>query len=348
MKYKKVCIEAFGYEIPDNIVKSSQIEERLSSLYERFNLHHGRLEMMTGIKERRFFNNGTKPSDASIKASEKAMAKAGIKREDVDFLLHCSVCRDFLEPATATTVHKSLKLPSKTGIFDISNACLGFLNGMVTLANMIELEQIKTGIVVATETSEILIEKTIKDLLEDKSMTKTKLRLYMASLTLGSGAAAVILTHSSISRTGHKLLGGSSRTASQHNGLCRVVPDACFYSNNHPAMQTNAEELIKNGHLLALDTWEATKKELGWSNEDVDKVSCHQIGATQRKPLLDLLGLDLSKDFSTAHYLGNIGSVSLPITFAIGVEEGFIEQSDKVAMLGIGSGLVCLMLGVEW
>jgi 3-oxoacyl-[acyl-carrier-protein] synthase III len=42
-----------------------------------------------------------------------------------------------------------------------------------------------------------------------------------------------------------------------------------------------------------------------------------------------------------------MGSVSLPATFALGEEAGFIEPGQRVAMLGIGSGLHCLMLGVE-
>ena len=64
--------------------------------------------------------------------------------------------------------------------------------------------------------------------------------------------------------------------------------------------------------------------------------------------LFKTLGLDKAKDFSTVEYLGNIGSVSLPITMAIGIDQGCVSPGDKVAMMGIGSGIVCLMLGLEW
>ena len=106
---------------------------------------------MTGIRERRVWEEGTPPSLPSTKAAEKAIAKSGINKKDIECLLHTSVSRDFLEPATATVVHNALGLPATATIFDISNACLGFVNGMVTLANMIELGQIKAGIVVACE-----------------------------------------------------------------------------------------------------------------------------------------------------------------------------------------------------
>jgi 3-oxoacyl-[acyl-carrier-protein] synthase III len=349
MQYKKVCVESFGYELPGNIVTSLSLEERLAPIYDKFNLSYGRLEMITGIRERRLWDDDTTPSQASIKAAEKAISKSGVNKEDIGCLLHTSVSRDFLEPATATVVHDSLGLPPTATIFDISNACLGFINGMVTLANMIELGQIKAGIVVGCENSKRLIDTTIYKLLKDPDITRDKLKLAFATLTLGSGAVAAVLTHSSLSQDGHKLLGGVTRAASQHNDLCRIEADASFLDLDElPDMRTDYEGVLKNGLKLAPDTWENTKQELGWKNSDVDRFFTHQVSAVHSKLLFKALGLDDAKDFSTVEYLGNIGSVSLPITMAIGIDQGCLNPGDKVAMLGIGSGLVCLMLGLEW
>jgi acyl-CoA:acyl-CoA alkyltransferase len=349
MLYKKVCVESLGYELPDEIVTSLSLEERLAPIYEKFNLPYGRLELMTGIRERRFWYDGVTPSQASIKAAEKAIAKSGIKKEDIGCLLHTSVSRDFLEPATATVVHDSLGLPHTATIFDISNACLGFINGMVTLANMIELGQVKAGIVVGCESSKRLIDSTIDNVLKDPEITREKLKLAFATLTLGSGAVAAVLTHSSLSRFGHKLLGGVTRAASQHNGLCRVEADTYFFDPSIlPEMHTASTQLLKNGAKLAKDTWEATKQELSWQNSDVDRFFTHQVSSVQSRLFFKTLELDKAKDFSTVEYLGNVASVSLPITMAIGIDEGRVNPGDTVAMLGIGSGLVSLMLGVQW
>jgi 3-oxoacyl-[acyl-carrier-protein] synthase-3 len=349
MQYKKVYVESFGYELPGNIVTSLSLEERLAPIYDKFNLSYGRLEMITGIRERRFWDDGVTPSQASVKAAEKAISKSGVNKEDIGCLLHTSVSRDFLEPATATVVHDSLGLPPTATIFDISNACLGFINGMVTLANMIELGQIKAGIVVGCESSKRFIDTTINKLLKDPDITRDKLKLAFATLTLGSGAVAAVLTHSSLSQDGHKLLGGVTRAASQHNSLCRIEADASFLDLDElPDMRTDYEGVLKNGLKLAPDTWEATKQELGWKNSDIDRFFTHQVSAVHSKLLFKTLSLDDAKDFSTVEYLGNIGSVSLPITMAIGIDQGCLNPGDKVAMLGIGSGLVCLMLGLEW
>jgi len=349
MRYDKVYVESFGYELPENIVTSLSLEERLAPIYDKFQLTFGRLEMITGIRERRFWNDGITPSQASMKAAEKAISKSGVRKEDIGCLLHTSVSRDFLEPATATVVHDSLGLPPTATIFDISNACLGFINGMVTLANMIELGQVKAGVVVGCENSKPLVEATIDRLLTDPDLTKEKLKLAFATLTLGSGAVAAVLTHSSLSREGHRLLGGVTRAASQHNGLCRIESDVSFFDLPElPDMRTDYEGILKNGLKLAPETWQATLQELGWTNPDVDRFFTHQVSTTHTKLLFKTLGLDSTKNFSTVEYLGNIGSVSLPITMAIGVEQGLVEPGDKVAMLGIGSGLVCLMLGLQW
>ncbi len=349
MRYGKVYLESFGYELPENTVTSLSLEERLAPIYDKLGLSYGRLEMITGIRERRFWDDEIAPSQASVRAAEKAISKSGINRDDIGCLLHTSVSRDFLEPATATVVHDSLGLPATATIFDISNACLGFINGVVTLANMIELGQVKAGIVVGCESSKRLIDATIDKLLRESDITRAKLKLAFATLTLGSGSVAAVLTHSSLSQDGHKLLGGVTRAASEHNGLCRIEADASLLDLAElPDMRTDYEGVLKNGLRLAPDTWEAIKHELNWSDSAVDKFFTHQVSAVHSRLLFQALGLDTAKDFSTVEYLGNIGSVSLPITAAIGTEQGRVDPGDTVAMLGIGSGLVCLMLGLEW
>lgn len=349
MRYQEVCIESLGYEIPETVVTSQSLEERVAPVYEKLNLSYGRFEMMTGIRERRFWDDETTPSQASTRVAEKAIAQSGIDKQDIECLLHTSVCRDFLEPATAVSVHHSLGLPATATIFDISNACLGFANGMVTLANMIELGQVKAGIVCGAEGGKRLIDRTIDELLKDPDITRDKLEVSFASLTLGSGSAAAVLTHSALSKYGHRLRGGVVRTASQHNGLCRVEADTCFYDpHSHPNMTTDYTGILTNGLVLAAETWEVFQRELGWKESDVNYFFTHQISSVHQQMLFNTLGLDRSKGFSTVEYLGNIASCALPISLAIGVEEGRISAGDKIVMMAAGSGLGTIALGLEW
>ncbi len=348
MRFSNVCIEAVARHLPENVVTSEDLEHRMRPLYERLKLPLGRLELMSGIRERRFWDEGVLPSEVGVIAGEKAIEKSGVDRSRIGCLINASVCRDFLEPATASVVHNKLRLPVNTEVFDISNACLGVLNGMVHIANMIELGHIEAGLVVAGENGGPLVCHTIETLLSAQTVTRKEIKSSFASLTIGSAAVGVLLTHKNISRTGHRLLGGVSCAATQFNHLCRGNDDSKGVSNWSPLMETDAEMLMKEGCKLAGETWSEFKSVLDWKNEDIDRVFCHQVGVMHRKLLYETIGLSLDKDFSTLEILGNTGAASLPVTLAMGEEKGILPSGTKAALLGIGSGLNCLMLGVEW
>jgi len=348
MRFQRVCLESFGYVLPECVVPSVELERRLAPVYERFNLHEGRLELMTGIRERRLWPDGTLPSDASTQAGRRALEAAGASPDEIGCLFHTAVSRDFLEPATASVVHHNLRLSPTAVVYDLSNACLGFVNGMLNLANMIELGQVRRGLIVAGENSRHLLETTIDQLVADPKLTKQDLKAAFASLTIGSAAVALVMAHESVSSTGHRLLGGAVRAATHHKDLCRGDGDAGFGRDARMSMSTDAETLLLRGCELAAETWADLRGNLAWCNDDVNRCFTHQVGVAHRERLYESIGVDLARDFSTLEFLGNVGSVSLPITMAIGVQQEPPAAGDRIAMLGIGSGLNCVMLGVSW
>ena len=350
MRYQSVCLNSFGYELPPRVVSSLALEDALAPLYQKLKLPPGRLEMISGVKERRFWEAGTSPSSVSIRTATEALSRAGVSKKSVGALVHTSVCRDFLEPATASVVAGALDLPQAALVFDISNACLGFMNGIVTVANMIELGQIVAGIVVATEAGEALVDATISDLneLSKNGISRKSIKPAFASLTVGSGSVAAVLTHKSLTPDSPRLLGGAYRQATEHNALCRSSPDQGFSGGAHPLMETKAEAVLGYGCELAAETWTSLKAELGWTNETPDNFFCHQVGASYRKTLFESLDLNLERDHPTLEWLGNVGSVSLPISLALASRDDRLAKGDLLALLGIGSGLNCMMLGVEW
>jgi 3-oxoacyl-[acyl-carrier-protein] synthase-3 len=76
-------------------------------------------------------------------------------------------------------------------------------------------------------------------------------------------------------------------------------------------------------------------------------VVTHQVGRRHSSLLFEKLGLDPAKDYQSFDRLGNVGSVSVPATLALGITEGRIKPGERVALLGIGSGLASMMLAVE-
>lgn len=338
MRYRNVCIEGMGYFIPDQVVTSDWIEQQLEPIYRALEIPVGRIEQLTKIKERRWFDEGVSFSDAATWAGEKALADAGVDRGEIGFLVNASVCRDYIEPATAVIVHDNLKLPPTAMNFDLTNACMGFLNGMVVAANMIELGQIETALVVSAEGVREGQLITIERLLANPPDMMT-FRDNLATFTLGSGSVAMVLTHKSRSRTGKQLLGGATYAQTQHHRLCVAQRDW---------MRTDSTTLLQEGLKVIAAAWQEFQKELGWTNDMVERIFTHQVSEKQRVLGLQMLGLPEGLDYPTLIHLGNIASVSCPLSMALAREAGFLQDRQRVAMIGVGSGINSIILGVQW
>jgi 3-oxoacyl-[acyl-carrier-protein] synthase-3 len=389
MKYNRVHLETIGYELPPVVISTAELESRLAPVYEALKMSPGQLELLTGISERRWWEPGFPISLGAAAAAKKALAAADVSAADIDVLIYAGVCREQFEPATACAVAHELKINPAAAIFDLSNACLGVLNGIVEIANKIELGQAKAGLVVSAETAREINENVIDRMVRTKSVEL--FRESVATLTGGSGAVAVLVVSEELSRERRrKLLGGVTQNAPQHNSLCRwglqsllpvagaaaervfgpsavalvqkgvqkgvdnagaLVQKSMDFGMRHvmvPFMETHAGEVLKYGVELGLRTWQTFLAKFGWRGDQLDKVICHQVGAGHRDAVLKAIGVPPEKEFSTFEYLGNIGTVSLPITAAIAEEREFLRPGDRVGFLGIGSGLNCLMLGLEW
>ncbi|MDR2643623.1 MAG: 3-oxoacyl-ACP synthase III [Planctomycetaceae bacterium] len=347
MRYHKVCVELFSYTLPEEVVTTAELESRLFSLYERLKLPEGRLEILTGIKERRVWKACTSPGQQSVVTARKLIDNSGIDPSFIGALIHGSVCRDYLEPATACGVHRQLDLPESSYVYDVSNACLGIVSGMIQIANMIELGHIRAGIVVGTESSRSLMEATIRHLNADQTLTRKSVKPAFASLTIGSGSAAVLLTHEDISQTGNRLLGGVIRARTKFCDLCRSETDQSGGDSMNPLMNTDSEALMNEGVAVAKDAFEDFLQEMNWNRCDINRIFCHQVGKAHQQLLFDKLQLPNELNFSTLEFLGNTGSTALPTTTGIGLESGIVNNGSKVALLGIGSGINSIMLGIQ-
>lgn len=347
MKFTQVVIESIGYELAPIVVTSDELEERLAPLYKKLHISTGQLEALTGIYERRWWEPDFALSQGAISAANKAIKNSEVTKDDIGVLIYAGVCRESFEPATACRVAAGLGLNQETAIYDVSNACLGVLNGIIDIAHRIELGTIKAGMVVSCESArdinDVMIERMLKD--NDIKMFSTSL----ATLTGGSGAVAVLLTDGTFSSSNRrKLLGGVALSAPEHYDLCRWHVDAGVDVKSAQFMRTDSVAVLKYGVELGLKTWNRFLENMDWVPEKIDRVICHQVGSGHQENILKTLGIPAEKDFTTYASLGNIGTVSLLLTAAVAEERGVLKEGAQVAFLGIGSGLNCIMLGLKW
>ncbi len=347
MKFSQVSIDSIGYELAPIVITTEELEDRLKPLYNKLHISMGQLEALTGIYERRWWEPGFELSKGATSAAQKAIQSSNVELDDIGVLVYAGVCRESFEPATACRVAHNLGMKTETMTYDISNACLGVMNGIIDIANRIELGVIKAGMVVSCESA-----REINDVMIDRMLQSGDIKMFsssLATLTGGSGAVAVLLTDGSFSNSQRrKLRGGVALSDTKHYDLCRWHVDAGETAVVAQSMRTDSSAVLKYGVELGLNTWNKFLEKMDWTADKIDRFICHQVGSGHQNTILKTLGIPAEKDFVTYSSLGNMGTVSLPLTAAVAEEREFLKQGFNVGFLGIGSGLNCIMLGFEW
>lgn len=331
--FDDVAIVSITSHVAPEVVTSDAIDERLALFYERAGAAPGLLQSLAGIEERRQWPEGFSFMDAAAAAGEKAIAEAGIDRSHIGLLIDTSVCRERLEPSSAVTVHHLLDLPTSCMNYDLSNACLGFLNGIHLAGVMIEAGQIDYALVVDGEGTREIHDNTIARL-DHPDAGMDDLFENFASLTLGSGAAAAVIGRHGANAGSHQVIRGFFRAATEHHELC---------VGSLEQMRTDTKALLDAGTDLAKIAWDNAEKS-DWL--DMDRYILHQVSRVHTAAMVDVLGLDAEKVPMTFPHFGNIGPAAIPFTLA-GVSET-LDPGDRVLCMGIGSGLNASVIELLW
>jgi 3-oxoacyl-[acyl-carrier-protein] synthase-3 len=318
------------------VVTSEWIDEQLGDTYRRNGVRPGLLAEVAGIVERRWWPSDVSFADAAAMAGRKAIEQAGIDPSQIGLLISTSVCKDNLEPSVACSVHHQLGLSTSCINFDLGNACLAFMNAMHVASSMIDMGQIDYALIVDGEGSRYTQERTIERLRHPESTTADIFGEF-ASLTLGSGAAAMVLARTDRHPEAHRIAGGVCRAATQHNKLC---------VGSLERMTTDTAGLLTAGLDLADEAWLESVADPYWDNGRADWYILHQVSKVHTTMLCARLGIDMAKVPLTYPQYGNIGPAAVPITLASAQDR--IQPGQRVFCLGIGSGLNTSMTEIIW
>jgi 3-oxoacyl-[acyl-carrier-protein] synthase-3 len=255
--------------------------------------------------------------------------------ERIGVMINTSVSRRYLEPSTAVAVHHALGLPRSCQNFDVTNACLGFVNGMELAAAMIDAGRVDYALVVNGEDSRIVQERTIDALNRPDTVSRDVLSQF-ATLTLGSGAVAMVLGRADRHPEGHHLVGSVSRAGTEHHELC---------VGDNDMMRTDLKGLLDAGLQLSEDLWTEAAADFDWAG-GMSRYIVHQVSKVHTKAMCDLFSIDSSLVPTTFPTRGNLGPASVPFTLAT-VQDSLVD-GDRVLLMGIGSGLNASCLEIAW
>jgi 3-oxoacyl-[acyl-carrier-protein] synthase-3 len=289
----------------------------------------------TGIRERHIADEGEPASKYATLAAERALEDAGVKAEDLDFILVATVTPDTPFPSTSCIIQKELGAP-RAACMDISAGCSGFLYGLVTANTMIKTGAYKNVLVVGVE----LLSK----------ITDWTDRGTCVLLADGAGAAVVrasekktgiLGTHlGSDGSLGHLLHmpGGGSLNPATHHTI-----DARYH---YLKMQGN--EVFKHAVQVMGDISEKLLSVVGLKREEISYLVPHQanlriIQATARR-----LRLPMEKVYVNIDRYGNTSSATIPIALDEINRLGLIKPGDKLLMVAFGAGFTWGVAALEW
>jgi 3-oxoacyl-[acyl-carrier-protein] synthase-3 len=338
MLFKNVSIAGLAHIDAPHTLTSKEINERLQPTLDRLGIRTDVLGDIAGIHARRLWDADMLASDAATLAARKALEDAGIGADKIGLLVNTSVSRDYLEPSTASIVSGNLGVGDECMTFDVANACLAFINGMDIAARMLERGEIDYALIVDGETANLVYEKTLERMALP-GITADDFRNEMAALTLGCGAAAMVMARTELVPDAPRYRGGVTRSATEWNQLCR---------GNLDRMVTDTRMLLIEGIKLAQKTFGAAREALGWAVDELDQFVIHQVSQPHTAAFIKNFGIDPKKVMTIFGEHGNIGPASVPIVLSKLKQLGKLKKGDRIALLGIGSGLNCSMAEVVW
>lgn len=337
IRHANAALLSITHELPPEVVTSDYFDEQLAQTYKRLRMPKGLLERLAGISTRRGWAEGQTFEDGVVAAAEKAIEQAGIDRSQIGLLINASVTRDNFEPAVSVGVHDRLDLPRHALNFDITNACLGFVNAMTVASTMIDAGAIDYALIVAGEDPSPW-HRTAVRILNNPDSTREDVLAQFATLTLGSGAAAAVIGRADRHPEGHRIVGSVSRAGTEHRNLC-------IGGEADQGMNTDAEGLLKHGLELVAQAWEQAHQD-GWEWNDMNSYVTHQISNAHTNAIIEAVGIKRERIPLTFPKWGNVAAAALPMTLAECAPT--YTEGDRILCMGVGSGLNTALLEIQW
>lgn len=327
------AIESVGTYLPTQVVKSDDLFDEIRS-EQQYGIPRDFMSSSMGIVERRMSSPETQPSELAILAAEKALQRCPhISRNDIGLVIFCGIERDQPEPATAHTVQYALGIQAED-VFDLGNACLGFVNGLKVASNYISAGLIKYALVTTGEVSTRVLRSFVDQLKSGVSREKA-LRM-IGGLSVGDAGGAVVLGPSE--KAGFTLFNNSADSSHIDKCIYRVKKDGVIEG------QMLMARILAHGIKMHREHIDHTLRRLGW--DEFDWVLSHQTGKRNFNAFAKMPGIREERMIKTFVKFGNTTTATMPLGWESLVNSGKVCPGDKVGGLFAGSGLATCQFGL--
>jgi acyl-CoA:acyl-CoA alkyltransferase len=328
-------LAAVATALPDGVLTSDEVEERIRASSDRFAPRPGIVEAMTGIRRRHVAGPDVQASDLALAASVKLLAGAGIEPDDVDLLLFASASQDMAEPATAHIL--AAKLGATCPVFDVKNACNSLLNGIQVADALIRTGQHERVLVATGETPSRAVRWNVRDFAQFVES--------FPGYTLSDAGAAVLVERAAEGGILHR-----SFTADSTQWTAGTLPGGGSAHPRDPEatyFRMDGTALRRAFLALGRGPLDAALAAAGLAWTDFAAICVHQVTLDALETFTS--GADVPRDriVVTLPEHGNLASASLAFGLATALEQGRAGPGDRVALIGLAGGVSLGVLFAE-
>ena len=318
-------VQGCGAHLPERVVTNDELARKVETSDEW-------IQQRTGIRQRHIAAEGEFTSHLAIKASERALAHAGVAASDLDLIVLATATQDETFPATATRVQAALGM-TRGAAFDVQAVCAGFVYGVSVADSLIRSGMASTALVIGAETFSRILDWNDRG----------------TCVLFGDGAGAIVLRAEQGQGTSADrgiLANALHSDGRQHDIL--YVDGGPSSTKTTGFLRMEGKEVFKHAVVnMAAVVGEVLRK-AGLQPDDIDWLVPHQankriIDSTGRK-----LGLAPERVVVTVDKHANTSAASIPLALDTAVKDGRIKKGDLVLLEGIGGGLAWGASLVRW
>lgn len=316
-----VCIAGVGYAVPANVRPTSEILKSFPGRTEE------EMIKLTGIKERRYADEGSSATDLAAIAVQHALTQAGMKIEQIDGIIMATVIPDQPIPSMACALARRLGIPHALA-FDLNAACSGWLYALEVGRSFILGGTARNLIVVTAE----LLSRI------------TNPRDHETAFLFGDGAGAAVLTNAAGGHRLHRM--GLSSDATQFDAIERrgggarqPVPHPEGLDRDDFYLRMNGTAVFKSAVIGFADQIEATLARHQLKPGDIQWIVPHQANERILRAVGKRVGIPYERFVVTIAKYGNTSGASVSMALGWAVEEGIFQPGDKIVFCSVGAGL---------
>ncbi|MBF6656928.1 3-oxoacyl-ACP synthase III family protein [Flavobacterium columnare] len=330
-------ISGLGYYVPENVVTNDDLSKIMDTNDEW-------IQERTGIKRRHHVNSPEETTTSmGVKAAEIAIERAGISKDDIDFLIFATLSPDYYFPGPGVLVQRDLGLKT-IGALDVRNQCSGFVYAISIADQYIKTGMYKNILVIGSEVHSRGLDMTTRG--------------RGVSVIFGDGAGAAVLTREEDLSKG--ILSTHLHSEGQYaEELALIAPGmgkrwvTDIIDDNDPNDQSyfpymNGQFVFKNAVVRFSEVIMEGLKANNLQVSDIDMLIPHQANLRISQFIQQKFQLTDDQVYNNIMEYGNTTAASIPIALTEAWEQGKIKERDTVVLAAFGSGFTWGSVIIKW